>query len=123
MESIEKGYVMVNPHYASLDGFSYHFETSLQEPSIAKLSLCPPKKNDHLAVAVQAKELATSSAGGAESSQLRPSASLESSFKSSILNDVQGLTVLHPSVEIQLLHQYVCALVELAAEKVKISFL
>ncbi|KAK1558394.1 hypothetical protein Q3G72_001874 [Acer saccharum] len=113
MESIEKEYVLVNPHFASMDAFSYYLDTSVQDASTSKVSSSPSKKGDHLENSMQTKELAV----GAGSSQSLISAPLELSWKSSILKELQGLTILHPSTRLQLLHQYVHALAELAQEK------
>lgn len=117
MESIEKEYVLVNANFASMEGFSYYLETSVQDASITKVSNSTSEKNDHLSNSFQTKEVA----GGAGSSQSHASASLESSsLKSSVLKELQGLTILHPSTRLQLLHQYVHALTELA--QLKVSF-
>lgn len=120
MESIEKEYVIVNSHFASMDTFSFYLDASLQDNSTTKVSLCSSKKNEHLAVAVQTKDLPSASASGAESSQFHVSAPLQTSSRLNILKEVQGLSVLHPSTRLQLLHQYVHALTELAEEKVNI---
>ncbi|KAJ4728005.1 Kinase family protein [Melia azedarach] len=117
MESIEKEYVIVNSHFASMDTFSFYLDASLQDNSTTKVSLCSSKKNEHLAVAVQTKDLPSASASGAESSQFHVSAPLQTSSRLNILKEVQGLSVLHPSTRLQLLHQYVHALTELAEEK------
>ncbi|KAK2649921.1 hypothetical protein Ddye_017410 [Dipteronia dyeriana] len=113
MESIEKEYVLVNSHFASMDAFSYYLDTSVQNASTSKVSSSPSKKDDHLENSTQTKELAV----GAGSSQSHISAPLEPSWKSSILKELQGLTILHPSTRLQLLHQYLHALAELAQEK------
>ncbi|KAI9181644.1 hypothetical protein LWI28_017068 [Acer negundo] len=113
MESIEKEYVLVNSHFASMDAFSYYLDTSVQDASTSKVSSSPSKKGDHLENSMQTKELVV----GAGSSQSLVSAPLEPSWKSSILKELQGLTILHPSTRLQLLHQYVHALAELAQEK------
>ncbi|KAK3194492.1 hypothetical protein Dsin_025802 [Dipteronia sinensis] len=117
MESIEKEYVLVNSHFASMDAFSYYLDTSVQDASTSKVSSSPSKKDDHLENSMQTKELAVGAASGAGSSQSHISAPLETSWKSSILKELQGLTILHPSTRLQLLHQYVHALAELAQEK------
>ncbi|KAH7578129.1 hypothetical protein JRO89_XS01G0344100 [Xanthoceras sorbifolium] len=116
MESIEKEYVLVNSNFASMDAFSY-LEPSVQDTSTTKVSISPSKKNDCLANSVQTQELVVGAATGAGSSQSHISAQLETSRKSSILKELQGLTILHPSTSLQLLHQYVHALAELAQEK------
>lgn len=119
MESIEKGYVLVNAHCASMDAFSYYLGTSLQDKSTTRVSVCPSRKNDwDLAVAMPTVELADSSLGCPASAQSHGSNLLVASSASSILREVQGLTILHPSTRLHLLHQYVQALAELSQEKV-----
>lgn len=118
MESIEKEYVLVNSHFASMDGFSYYLGASVQDNSTANVSICHSMKNDHSAVTMQTKDMPSDSASGAETSLFHVSAPLETSNRLCILKEVQGLTVLHPSTRLQLLHQYVHALTELAEAKV-----
>lgn len=117
MESIEKEYVLINSHFASTDGFSYYLDASLQDNSTAKVSTCPSKKNDHSALTMQTKDMPSDSASGAENSLFHAPAPLETSNRLCMLKEVQGLTVLHPSTRLQLLHQYVHALTELAEAK------
>ncbi|KAG6725740.1 hypothetical protein I3842_02G046000 [Carya illinoinensis] len=114
LESIEKDYVLVNPHFASMEGFSYYLETSLQDKSTSRVSLFPSRKNDlDIAVAMQRMDLADSSVGGPETAQSH----LVTSNASSILREVQRLTILHPSTRLHLLHHYLEALAELSLEK------
>lgn len=122
MESIEKDYVLVNnAHFASMATFTSSIEMSLQESSRASASIYTPKKNDPAIVAaLQTKELIPASLGGAGGLS---HVSLEASSASTILRKVQGLSILHPSTRLQLLHQYVIALSELAQEKVSFALL
>lgn len=118
MESIEKSYVLVNAHFASTEAFSYYLGTSLQDKSTTRVSVCPSRKNDwDLAVAMPTMELADGSLGCPASAQSHGSNPLVASSSSSILREVQGLTILHPSTRLHLLHQYVQALGELSQEK------
>ncbi|GAV76925.1 Pkinase domain-containing protein [Cephalotus follicularis] len=112
MESIEKEYVLVNANFDSMENFSYYLEPSLQD------SICPSKKNAwDLAIAVQTKEWDATSTGGAGSPQIHVSVPLPISPASTILTEVQGLSILHPSTRLRLFHQYVQAFAELAQEK------
>lgn len=114
MESFEKEYVLVNAHFASADSFSSSLVTSVQEnSSAARVSICRPNDKD-VAVALQTKELTSSCIDGAESYDLNI---LAKSSASTILRKVQGLSILHPSTRLQLLHQYITTLSELAQEK------
>ena len=74
MESIEKEYVLVNPHSASMEAFSYYLETSLQDYSTSRLLKCQPKKSDQeSAVSVETKETAESSASSEKTPQFQGS--------------------------------------------------
>ncbi|BFG22309.1 hypothetical protein CerSpe_085830 [Prunus speciosa] len=117
MESIEKDYVMVNPHFASMESFSYYLETSLQLKSTTRASISGSKQNDHdISVAKKTEEQATSSIG-VESSQTCGSAKSPTSCGLTLLLEVQGLSILHPSTRLHLLHQYTQVLAELSQEK------
>ncbi|XP_021822669.1 serine/threonine-protein kinase ATG1a isoform X2 [Prunus avium] len=117
MESIEKDYVMVNPHFASMESFSYYLETSLQLKSTTRASISGSKQNDHdISVAKKTEEQATSSIG-VESSQTCGSAKSSTSCGSTLLLEVQGLSILHPSTRLHLLHQYAQVLADLSQEK------
>ncbi|XP_008244197.1 PREDICTED: serine/threonine-protein kinase ATG1a isoform X2 [Prunus mume] len=119
MESIEKDYVMVNPHFASMESFSYYLETSLQLNSTTRASISGSKQNDHdISVAKKTEEQATSSIG-VESSQTCGSAKSPTSCGSTLLLEVQGLSILHPSTRLHLLHQYAQVLADLSQEKDK----
>ena len=115
MESIETDYVIVNADFASMDAFSY-LETSVQDKSTTRVSICPSGKSDKdIAVEMQTMEPADSSVGAAQS---HGSDLLVTSSTSSIIREVQGLTILHPLTRLHLLYQYVQALAELSQEKV-----
>ncbi|GMY39023.1 serine/threonine-protein kinase ATG1a isoform X1 [Fagus crenata] len=115
MESIEKDYVIINAYFASMDAFSFYLETSVQDKSTTRVSICPSGKSDKdIAVEIQTMELADSSVGAAQS---HGSDLLVTSSASSIIREVQGLTILHPLTTLHLLYQYVQALAELSQEK------
>ncbi|WJX92387.1 non-specific serine/threonine protein kinase [Trifolium repens] len=102
MESIEKGYVFINSHFASLEDFSVYFEASMQENASSAVSISPSK---------QTKDLPSSSAAGLDN------------FKSNELEEFVALkkerefSLLHPSNRLELLHRYVQVLGELSQEK------
>ncbi|OMO82370.1 hypothetical protein COLO4_23061 [Corchorus olitorius] len=117
MESIEKEYVLVNPHFTSMDTFSYYLATSLQESTTEPLK-CPPKKSDQeSAVATETKETAWSCASSVKIPEVQGSDAQTTSSESAMLREVQRLSILHPSTRLQLLHQYAQAIEELAQEK------
>ncbi|XP_057997200.1 serine/threonine-protein kinase ATG1a isoform X1 [Hevea brasiliensis] len=118
LESIEKDYVLVNCHFASMENLSCYSETSLQDNSATRVSVCPPKKNDQdIAVTMQTKQHVASSFGGAEHSLVHRSDPLDTSCSPTILSEVKEQSMLHPSRRLHLLHQYVQAVAEVAQEK------
>ncbi|GMY22146.1 serine/threonine-protein kinase ATG1a isoform X1 [Fagus crenata] len=46
MQSFEKDYVIVNAYFASMDAFSFYLETSVQDKSTMRVSICPSGKSD-----------------------------------------------------------------------------
>lgn len=121
MECIEKEYVLVNAHSTVIETFSYHLETSLQVSSTTRASRLAPKPNEQDVPVMQTAELAASTVGVTGSSQNQGSVLLHTSGASTMLREVQGLSTLHPSTRLHLLHQYIQVLSELSQEKV--SFL
>ncbi|XWS35971.1 hypothetical protein CRYUN_Cryun20dG0042000 [Craigia yunnanensis] len=118
IESIEKEYVLVNPHFASMETFSYFLETSLQDYSTSRLLKCQAKKSDQeSAVSVETMETAGSSASSEKTPQFQGSHPQATSSESAILKEVQRLSILHPSTRLRLLHQYAQAIAELSQEK------
>lgn len=114
MESIEKDYVLVNANSTLIETFSYHLGTSLQLHSTTKASTSTPKQNEQDRTTMHTKELVAGSLGVIGSSQNHGSVSCAST----ILREVQGLSILHPSTRLHLLHQYIQLLSELSQEKV-----
>ncbi|XVF22263.1 hypothetical protein REPUB_Repub12eG0158400 [Reevesia pubescens] len=120
MESIEKEYVLVNPHFSSMETFSYYLdlEASLLDYSSSRLLKCQTKKSDQeSAVSVDTKETAGCSAGSAKIPQYQGSDPRVASSESAVLGEVQRLSILHPSTRLQLLHQSAQCIAELAQEK------
>nr|XP_048334704.1 serine/threonine-protein kinase ATG1a-like [Ziziphus jujuba var. spinosa] len=117
MECIEKEYVLVNAHSTVIETFSYHLETSLQVSSTTRASRLAPKPNEQDVPVMQTAELAASTVGVTGSSQNQGSVMLHTSGASTMLREVQGLSTLHPSTRLHLLHQYIQVLSELSQEK------
>ncbi|XP_015888950.3 serine/threonine-protein kinase ATG1a [Ziziphus jujuba] len=117
MECIEKEYVLVNAHSTVIETFSYHLETSLQVSSTTRASRLAPKPNEQDVPVMQTAELAASTVGVTGSSQNQGSVLLHTSGASTMLREVQGLSTLHPSTRLHLLHQYIQVLSELSQEK------
>ena len=123
MESIEKGYVLVNAHFASMETLSSSLETSLQDNPAARATIYSPNKNDEdVAVAMKTTELTATSVGAVESPGNYVPDPSAPSCASTILNEDQELSVLHSSRRLHLLHKYAHAISELAQAKVGISF-
>ncbi|WKA05689.1 hypothetical protein VitviT2T_023638 [Vitis vinifera] len=120
MESIEKGYVLVNAHFASMETLSSSLETSLQDNPAARATIYSPNKNDEdVAVAMKTTELTATSVGAVESpGNYEPDPSTPS-CASTILKEDQELSVLHSSRRLHLLHKYAHAISKLAQEKLK----
>ncbi|XP_050147030.1 serine/threonine-protein kinase ATG1a-like isoform X1 [Malus sylvestris] len=110
MESIEKDYVMVN-------SFSHYLESSLPLHSTTGASLSASKQKDRDKTVIVKTEEQVASSVGAESSQTSGSAKLPASCESTLLLEVQGLSILHPSTRLHLLHQYAQVLADLSQEK------
>ncbi|XP_009335255.2 serine/threonine-protein kinase ATG1a isoform X2 [Pyrus x bretschneideri] len=110
MESIEKDYVMV-------DSFSHYLESSLPLHSTTGASLKASKQKDRDKTVIVKTEEQLASSVGAESSQTSGSAKLPASCESTLLLEVQGLSILHPSTRLHLLHQYAQVLADLSQEK------
>ncbi|XP_042498515.1 serine/threonine-protein kinase ATG1a [Macadamia integrifolia] len=124
LETIEKDYVLVNAHFASMETLSSSLEESLQDHSAPRV-FCLPKKKiaKNVAVAMQTGKLATSSSGCTESQGVHASLPFAGSNASTELRDAQGSSKLHPSTRLQLLHQYVRELSELALGKLNAGML
>ncbi|XP_022960239.1 serine/threonine-protein kinase ATG1a [Cucurbita moschata] len=111
MESIEKDYVIVNAHCTSLEASSYHLETSLQGSSRVSHTL----SIDRDMTTKTQMELIGSTRDTGETSCSRGRFSMPCA--ASMLREVQGLPILHPSTRLQLFQQYVQALSDLSQEK------
>lgn len=101
---------------------SFSFETSLLDNSAARTTIHSPKKNDQdLADTMKTKELTATSVGAVEGPgnyEQDPSAR---SCVSTLLKEVQELSVLHASSRLHLLHKFAHAISELAQSKVGTS--
>lgn len=113
MESIEKDYVLVNAHCPSMETSSYHLETSLEGCSL-RVSHALSIDQDMIAK-TQKKELIATTRDVGESSRSRGQFSMPCA--ASMLKEVQGLSILHPSTRLQLFNQYVQVLSDLSKEK------
>ncbi|XP_061340892.1 serine/threonine-protein kinase ATG1a [Gastrolobium bilobum] len=118
MESIEKDYVLVNPHFASLEAFSDYYEASMQDKFSSRVTICPSKRtNLEIEAAKQTKDPCSSSTdglGNVTSNELEASVS---SCEFAAFRKEQGISSLHPSNRLESLHQYVQILAELSQEK------
>lgn len=118
MESIEKDYVLVNAHCPSMETSSYHLETSLQGCS-SQVSHSHFSIDRDITAKTQKKELIGSARDTGES--LQSQGQLSMPCAASMLREVQGLSILHPSTRLQLFRQYVQVLSDLSQEKVSMD--
>ncbi|KAL2964646.1 hypothetical protein AAZX31_16G015800 [Glycine max] len=118
MESIEKDYVFVNSHFASFEAFSDYFEASVQNSSSHRISLFSSKRtNMEVGHAKQTKDLPFSSTEVLENLKSNKQEACVASCEFAALRKENGISSLHPSNRLQLLHQYVRILAELSQEK------
>lgn len=121
MESIEKDYVLINSHFASLEAFSDYFEASVQDNPSSRVSICPTKgTNLEIGVAKQTKDPSSSSTDGLENFTSNELEALVASCEFAGLRKKQEIFSLHPSNRLELLHQYVQVLGKLSQEKVSL---
>jgi len=119
LESIERDYVLVHEHFASIETLFSSLEASLRENSTAK-RLSYTQKTIDIATAslMQSGELVISTVCGVESVGSQMSTSTSVSRASIASEDVAGPSSLNPSSRLKFLYHYVCTLTELAQEKV-----
>ncbi|GLT34244.1 hypothetical protein SLA2020_087690 [Shorea laevis] len=116
MEAIEKEYVIVNRHCGSTETFSYYLETLVQGSSAGLSNFQAKNEQERAGDDMQKTQFAGSSAGHAKSSHVHGLSPLSISSGQMISREQQGLSILHPSTRLHVLHQYVQALAELARE-------
>ncbi|KAL2336293.1 hypothetical protein Fmac_010739 [Flemingia macrophylla] len=118
MESIEKDYVLVDSHFASLEAFSDYCEASVQGNSSRRILMFPSKRtNLTIGIAEQTKDLSSFSTEGLDNLGSSKHEECMESCEVAALREEQGISSLHPSNRLELLHQYVQILVELSQEK------
>ena len=117
MESFEKDFVLVNTHFASTETSSCSSGICLLNNSTSGIFSYPSERNDQDVAAEMPVNECTTPLSGPKSQGSYVSAS----SVSTVLREVQGLSILHPSTRLQLLHQYICVLSELARGKVSFS--
>ena len=119
MESIDKGYVFVNAHLASVEALSYYFEASEQANTASRVSICPSERNDQeIAVAEQTMDAASCYGNEAEKSESNELEAFALSTAFAVLRKVEGISSMHCSNRLELLHWCVQILMELTQEKV-----
>ncbi|KAL1350287.1 hypothetical protein HN51_014394 [Arachis hypogaea] len=118
MESIEKDYVLVNHHFASLEAFSEYFEASVQDNSTCKVSICSSKRtNTETGVPMQTNDPSHCHAGELENPKSGEPVALAASRAFDVLSKMHGTSSLSSSNRLELLHLYVQILAELSCEK------
>jgi len=118
MQSVEKDYVLVNSHFASLEAFSDYFDSSLQDDSLYSISLSHSNiTNLDVGVAKKAKDLTSSSSRGLENLKNNELETCEASFEFTPSRNEHEISSLH---SLELLRQYVKILKELSQQKVSL---
>lgn len=115
LEEIERDYVLVNALWTSIECISYFRDTSPQSESKTGSSVDTAKQIEQ----PKPTDMASSSTNPIESSKSCRAGSFPTSSTSTMLREVQGLSILHPSTKLNLLYQYVKALEELSQQKVR----
>lgn len=111
MELIEREYVLVNSHFASMESLTSSLERTLIDSSGGKA--CGVKPEMNIRVVAQTKDIATSSVGETGKT---------SSTTSSVLSG-QGIGSVHHSTRLHLLNQYARVLSAFAQEKLNAGLL
>lgn len=121
MQSVEKDYVLVNSHFASLEAFSDYFDASVQDDSLYRISLTHSKITDlDIGVAKKTEDLTSSSSRELENLKSNKLETCVASFEFTPLRKEHEISSLHPSNRLELLHQYVKILKELSQQKVSL---
>ncbi|KAJ0974464.1 hypothetical protein J5N97_016429 [Dioscorea zingiberensis] len=115
LEAIEQEYVLVHPHFASTENLLSSIETSWQETSGAKLPSWKISKGT--SAQAQKEEEAITSVCLSERRRDHMSAHSSAPRESSVAEDPQGASSLHPSTRLQFLYQYIRAITDVAQEK------
>ncbi|XP_048501575.1 serine/threonine-protein kinase ATG1a isoform X2 [Beta vulgaris subsp. vulgaris] len=116
-------YVLVHSNFASMEILTSSLGISLKEGSAIKASDFGPKNNDkHLPTMPEMNELTSKLVGGSDNSLQSEMNLLTTSGAPCLLGEAQELPILHPSTRLQLIHQYVGALSDLAREKFNAEF-
>ncbi|GAB4844742.1 hypothetical protein Ancab_038132 [Ancistrocladus abbreviatus] len=118
MESIERSYVLVNSHYSSTETVISSIEASPQESSTARTSVLLPQIDGHMPVAAQPREPPAASVGGMHNSSSSGLGSAALTAPPEMFSEVHGPYVLLPSRRLQFLHQYLCAISDIAKEQI-----
>lgn len=109
LESIEREYVLVHSNFASMEILTSSLGPSLKESSNSKACSLTPKNSEdqRMPIGPDVKE-------NTSWSEMDQSTASGAPY---VVREAHRLTVLHPSTRLQLLHQYVGALSDLAQEK------
>lgn len=120
-ESIEKGYVLINPHFTSLEDFSDYFVASVEDNPSSGVSICPLKGTD-LEIGKQTEDPSSSSTDGLDNFKSNEPEAFVASCEFAALRKDWEFSLLHPSNRLEMLDQYVQVLGELSQEKYNTGF-
>ena len=120
LESIEREYVLVLSNFASMEILTSSLGTSMKESANSKACPLAPNNREEQPTPIgqDSKELAAKFVASSASASCSGMDMSTASGEPHILREAQGLTTLHPSIRLYLLHQYISTLSDLAQEKV-----
>ncbi|XP_014521602.1 serine/threonine-protein kinase ATG1a isoform X2 [Vigna radiata var. radiata] len=118
MQSVEKDYVLVHSHFASLEAFSDYFDASVQDGSLYSISQTHSKiANPDIGVPKQTTDLTSSSSRGLENLESNKLEACVASCEFTALREEHEISSLQPSNRLKLLHEYGKILKELSQQQ------
>lgn len=119
LECIEREYVLVLSNFASMEILTSSLGTSTKESSNSKACPLAPNNREEqpMPIAEDSKGLAAKFVASSASASCSGMDVSTASGEPHIPREAQGLTTLHPSTRLYLLHQYISTLSDLAQEK------
>ncbi|WVZ17395.1 hypothetical protein V8G54_010377 [Vigna mungo] len=118
MQSVEKDYVLVHSHFASLEAFSDYFDASVQDGSLYSISQTHSKiANPDIGVPKQTTDLTSSSSRGLENLESNKLDACVASCEFTALREEHEISSLQTSNRFKLWHEYGKILKELSQQK------
>ncbi|XP_047161447.1 serine/threonine-protein kinase ATG1a isoform X1 [Vigna umbellata] len=118
MQSVEKDYVLVHSHFASLEAFSDYFDASVQDDSLYSIAQSHSKiAKPDIGVPKQTTDLTSSSSRRLENLESNKLEACVASCEFTALREEHDISSLQPSNRLKLLHEYGKILKELSQQK------